>query len=167
MRFRCLIVSERYQMGNAFATPRPAATRNGWTVSGTWSPMRNCAAIERGTGQAGTFGRVNIVRNNDGASGADNISAGLVLCDRYQFDGRGAWRDVVGRLSRCAQARVATLSAHHVQRSQLRSACASVPGDGEPGPRGRNRALNCRPCVRSLTPSPDAVIHSPAARAAA
>jgi hypothetical protein len=58
-------------MGNAFATPRPAATRNGWTVSGTWYPMRNCAAIERGTGQAGTFGRVNIVRNNDGASGAD------------------------------------------------------------------------------------------------
>ena len=27
----------------------------------------------------------------------------------------------------------------------------------------RNRALNCCPCVRSLTHSPDAVIHSPAA----
>ena len=26
----------------------------------------------------------------------------------------------------------------------------------------RNRALNCWPCVRSLTHSPDAVIHSPA-----
>jgi hypothetical protein len=71
------------------------------------------------------FGRVNIVRNNDGASGADNIFAGLVLCDRYQFDRRGAWRDVVGRLGRCAQARVATLSAHHVQRSTGRAHAAT------------------------------------------
>ena len=31
----------------------------------------------------------------------------------------------------------------------------------------RNRALNCWPCVRSLTHSPDAVIHSPAAMVAA
>jgi hypothetical protein len=31
----------------------------------------------------------------------------------------------------------------------------------------RNRALNCCPCVRSLIHSPDAVIHSPAAMAAA
>lgn len=31
----------------------------------------------------------------------------------------------------------------------------------------RNRALNCWPCVRSLTHSPDAVIHSPAAIVAA
>ena len=35
---------------------------------------------------------------------------------------------------------------------------AEVGGDGR-----RNRALNCWPCVRSLTHSPDAVIHSPAA----
>jgi len=31
----------------------------------------------------------------------------------------------------------------------------------------RNRALNCWPCVRSLTHSPEAVIHSPAAMVAA
>ena len=31
----------------------------------------------------------------------------------------------------------------------------------------RNRALNCWPCIRSLTHSPDAVIHSPAAMVAA
>ena len=31
----------------------------------------------------------------------------------------------------------------------------------------KNRALNCCPCVRSLTHSPDAVIHSPAAMVAA
>jgi hypothetical protein len=150
MRFRCLIVSEWYQMGNAFATPRPAATRNGWTVSGTWYPM--CATVPPSSvvqAKLEAFGRVNIVRNNDGASGADNIFAGLVLCDRYQFDRRGAWRDVVGRLGRCAQARVATLSAHHVQRSQLRSAC------GEPGPCRRSAGAALLPpiyrgCARPL-----------------
>ena len=43
----------------------------------------------------------------------------------------------------------------------------SIPSAEVGGDVRRNRALNCWPCVRSLTHSPDAVIHSPAARVAA
>ena len=39
----------------------------------------------------------------------------------------------------------------------------SMPSAEVGGDVRRNRALNCWPCVRSLTHSPDAVIHSPAA----
>jgi NAD(P)-dependent dehydrogenase (short-subunit alcohol dehydrogenase family) len=107
-----MIVSERYQMGNAapatlfwqddvdidaFATPRPAATRNGWTVP--WYPM--CATmppssrVVQATFEA--FGKVHIVRNNagvNGVAGADNISLqdwSWVI--EHQSDGRGAWRE--------------------------------------------------------------------------
>src|SRR6266478_1611460 len=38
----------------------------------------------------------------------------------------------------------------------------SMPSAEVGGDVRRNRALNCLPCVRSLTHSPDAVIHSPA-----
>ena len=43
----------------------------------------------------------------------------------------------------------------------------SMPSAEVGGDVRRNRALNCWPCVRSLTHSPDAVIHSPAAMVAA
>src|SRR5262245_59301293 len=43
----------------------------------------------------------------------------------------------------------------------------SMPSAEVGGEVRRNRALNCWPCVRSLTHSPDAVIHSPAAIVAA
>ena len=50
----------------------------------------------------------------------------------------------------------------HAGGEVLLDAVGRVGGDFR-----RNRALNCWPCVRSFTHSPDAVIHSPAAMVAA